>query len=411
MEIGTMSAQELAESFSNQGQTPEQIAAAATASTAAKETQGQQFQKFQQGVALGTKSSEEMAADLIANPVKTVVDNTGKTPEQIAEAKVVQDAIDEKAKGGRPKTKIEDSFKQGLDKLFKEQKLDPFSDNTETGYIVPETWEDVVELIDENKKNWINASKAKDRTELFNEILSTKSPAMKFLIENSETYKDPSELIPLLTAVQNLEYSNNLDPANAEDQVAIIRASLSIQGLSIEDIETEIEDLKERGKMETRASSLKPVLDRYNEAQTERVLQAKQADDQKKEIFWNTYYQNLEENVFKAKDIDGVKLKNEHKQLIASTLVPDEKLGGLPIYTIIDKLVAAGDFKKLSKIALLSVDEKLFDTYFLAKKADVKVEGIQRILRQSGTSSNTTDLDTDETKPKPIKKSQYGFFG
>ena len=105
-------------------------------------------------------------------------------------------------------------------------------------------------------------------------------------------------------------------------------------------------------------------------------------------------------------------MKNEHKQLIASTLVPDESLGGLPIYTIIDKLVAAGDFKKLSKIALLSVDEKLFDTYFLTNKANKVADNVQKTLRQSGVKTNTTDFEVEEQKPRTIKKnSSYGYFG
>ena len=155
MEIGTMSAEELAKSFSNGGQNQNQ--------NQQNQNQQQQSQQQQsQPVEVGVKSSEELAAEAIEKAKNGDVDTTGKTPEEIEAAKV-QAEIDAKAKGGRPKTKLDDSFKQGFDKLFKEQKLDPFSDGTDTGYIVPETWEDVVEVIEENKKNWIDASKAKDK--------------------------------------------------------------------------------------------------------------------------------------------------------------------------------------------------------------------------------------------------------
>lgn len=103
-----------------------------------------------------------------------------------------------------------------------------------------------MELIEDNKEDWTEASKAKDKQqELFDEIVATKSPAWQFIIENSELYKDPADLIPLLTAVQNIEYSAALDPSK-EDQEKIVRASLSIQGIPAESIEAEIEDLKER---------------------------------------------------------------------------------------------------------------------------------------------------------------------
>lgn len=389
-----MSAEELAQSFSSQNQQQQQ------------QTPQNPLVPQKEEAIIGSKTSEELAAEQAANPKdKLNQDGTQKTLEQLAaEAEI------EKNKGGATKTKLDDSFKQGLDKLYQEKKLSLFSDGTDTGYLVPETWEDMVEVLDENKRIWEEGSKAKDKEELLNEILATKSPAWQFLLQNSNTYKDPSELVPLLTAVQNEEYSASLDLKVVEDQEKIIKATLSIQGLPIESIQSEIEDLKERGKLETRALALKPVLDRYNESQTQKILQQQQEKDNKKNVFWNGYYQSLEQNIFKAKNIDGVELKNEHKQLIASALIPDKELGGLPIYTIIDNLVAKGDFKVLSKLALLGIDEKLFDTYFLTQKVDKKVDTVQKVLRQQGTTAQTTDFESEQNKPKPIKK-QYGYFG
>lgn len=408
MEIGTMSAAEFAENFAkgaNQNQNTNPLTQTPTQTVVNQP--------------IGDLSSEDLAKKAAEGTITpaaastTKPDGTQKTPEELEadkEAAKVQLDLDAK-KAGRPKTKLEDSFKQGLDKLFKENKLNPYSDGTESGYVIPETWEDVVELIEDNKKNWADSSKAKDEQELLDRIYASKSPAWQFLMQNSELYSDPSELVPLLTAVQNIEYSNSLDLSKEEDQENTIRATLSLQGLAAGDIESEITDLKERGKLKDRSTALKPILDRYNEATASKILEEKQAQDQQKAVFWNGYYKNLEDNIFRAKDIDGVKLKNEHKQLIAATLIPDEKIGGLPIYTIIDNLVAKNDFKLLSKIALLGVDEKLFDSYFLTKKADAKADGIQKVLRQVGTSSNATDLEADDvTKTRPIRKSGYGWF-
>ena len=97
--------------------------------------------------------------------------------------------------------------------------------------------------------------------------------------------------------------------------------------------------------------------------------------------------------------------------MIASVLLPDEKLGGLPIYTMIDDLVAKGNFKTLAKIALLGSDEQVFDNYFLTKKAEKAAGAVQRVLRQNGTTSNSTEFDDQGQKVKPIKKPSYGYFG
>lgn len=404
MEIGTMSAEELANSFQGQTQNQNQD----KQPTTEQPKVGDNFKSFQE---LATsKTADEIAQEFKDGTQKPTEDNsTAKTPEQI-EAEKVAGEVEAKKPSTSQKTKMDDTFKSGLDKLFKEQKLNPYSDGTETGYIVPETYEDLYELLEENKKSWIESSKAKDREELISEVLATKSPAWQFLIQNSDLYKDPADLIPLLNSVQNQEYSNSLDPKNEGDQEKIVRAALSIQGLSPQDIEDEIADLKDREILAKRSESLKPVLDKYNEQVTTSVLEEKVLENQKNEEFWNNHYQNLENTVFKSKDLDGVKLKNEHKQLIASTLIPDKKIGGLPIYTIIDNLIAEGKFVTLSKIALLGLDEKLYDNYFLSAKADKKAEGIQKVLRQSGTNSTSSEVDED-TKIKTIKKSNYGYFG
>lgn len=411
MEIGTMSAEELAKSFSgsqNQNQPQNQPP---VQNPPSQQTIIQEFVK--PTTVLTEKSAEELAKEFEEGKQKPA-ENSGeqKTPEQIAaEKEAVEKAEGEKNKGGRPKTKLDDSFKQGLDKLFKEQKLNPYSDGTETGYVIPETFEDVLDLIEDNKKSWIEQAKSVEKEELINEILATKSPAWQFLIQNADLYKDPAELVPLLTAVQNQQYSDSLDVSQEEDQEKIVRASLSIQGLPPQTIEDEIADLKERGKLGTRAEVLKPVLDKFNQEQTAQVLRQKEEEQLKTQEFWNTHFQNLEETVFKSKDIDGAKLKNEHKQLIAAALIPDERIEGLPIYAMIDNLLASGDFKRLSKIVLLANDEKLFDSYFLTKKAEKAAEGVQRVLRQSGVTSNATELDDNQPKVNPIRRSSYGYFG
>lgn len=398
MEIGTMSAEEFAKSFSqNQNQNQGQ-------------NQGQQQQQNNQVTqeVTGNKSAEEIAEEF-KKGLQNSTDNT-KTPEEKAEdeRKTAELAAAEAAKAN--KVKLDDGFKQTLDKLFKENKLSPYSDGTETGYVLPETFDEVLELIEDNKKSWIESAKAKDQEELIEEVLSKKSPAWQFLIKNSELYENPADLVPLITAVQNQEYSNNLDPTNEADQEKIIRASLSIQGLPASAIEEEITDLKERDRLGKKASDLKPVLDKYNAEQTAKELGKKTEENKKTKEFWDKYYNNLEETVFKSKDLDGVKLKNEHKQLIASALIPNDEIGGLPIYSIIENLVATGNLKVLSKMTLLGLDESLFDNYFITNKADKKAESVQRVLRQQNTGSGSSDSDQAQ-KINPIKKSSYGYFG
>ena len=405
MEVGQMSAAELAETF-KAAPVVEPIIEPVAPAVAPVEKFGDNFNKFkEEDDEFAGMSSSEMAAAKAAKELE--VDTTGKTPEEIAAAKLVSETKVTKTS----KTKLDDNFKQGLDKLFKEQKLDPFAGDDPDSYIIPETWEEVVELMDENKRNWIESSKAKDRNELYNEILSNKSPAFQFVMEQASRFSSPSEMIPLLTAVQNQEFSYSLDPTVEEDQVQIIRSTLAIQGLSPSDIEAEIADIQDRGKTESRAVALKPVLDKYNQAQTQRILDETEAEEVKKKEYWDGYYSTLEDDIFKSKDIDGIKIKNEHKQLIARSLIPDEEIGGLPIYTLIDDLVAKKDFKTLSKIVLMGLDEKLYDSYFVTGKVSKSAEGVQRVLRQQKTSGGANEPIVEPVRPNTIKKNEYGIFG
>lgn len=395
MQLETMSSEELAASFLEKNQ-----------------NQNSPVQKTNalEPLFFGGKSSEQLAAEFEQNKNNPDLapDAVQKTPEQIAEAAAVKAELEANKKPSN-KTKLDDSFKQGLDRLFKEQKLNPYSDGTETGYVLPETFEEVLELIEDNKNSWIESAKNEDKQKVFEEFLSTQTPAFQFLIQNSNKYRNPEELIPLLTAVGNQEFSDSLDITEEADQETIIRSVLSLQGLQLSAIEDEISDLKERGRLESRASSLKPVLDKYNEQKTQVILQEKAVQEEKDQKFWNDYYSSLEETLFKAKEIDGIKLKTEHKQTIAKILVPDDSIGGLPIYTIIDNLIAKKDFVTLSKIALLGSDAKLFDSYFVGEKANKKADGIQKVLRQSGVSANPTEGD-HESKLQTIQKSKYGFY-
>jgi hypothetical protein len=94
-------------------------------------------------------------------------------------------------------------------------------------------------------------------------------------------------------------------------------------------------------------------------------------------------------------------MKDEHKQYIASTLVPDENLGGLPIYTIIDNLLQKGDFDTLARIALLGSNPQIHDNYYNTKNSNEVAASLQRTLRTANTPKTGSVVNDDYSNQSP----------
>ena len=164
------------------------------------------------------------------------------------------------------KEKLDESTKQAITKLIELGELKPFEDNKY------ETVNDMQELIRENKNDW----KQETYQEVEKEFYSNKSPMWQTLLQYAEDNKNPADVLSLLSDVNEYQAIQSLSLDTPENQEYIIGASLSLQGLSEDIIKSEIEDLKDRNKLEERAKVLKPALEKYNQDLIEQRLQDKQ---------------------------------------------------------------------------------------------------------------------------------------
>lgn len=306
----------------------------------------------------------------------------------------------ETASKGRPKDKLDNSDLASIQLLIDNGKLQPWV-NDKNEIILPTTRQELLELMDEN----LETISQNTYQEVAQNFYQTKSPVWQQLLKYSETARSLDEVAPLFAAMQDMETIQTLNTEDESHQEYIIRQYGMLNGLDAETIDADIEDYKERGKLQERAEKLKPSLDRYNEQRVQQELAKKQQEEQQKQYLLQTHYNNVVENVINKKEINGIKLKNEHKQYVASTLVPDENIGGLPIYTLVDNLLQKGDFDTLTRIALLATNPELHDTYYNNKNANTIAANLQRTLRTANTQS-TNSITQDEyhnhQKPQSI---------
>ena len=108
-------------------------------------------------------------------------------------------------------------------------------------------------------------------------------------------------------------------------------------------------------------------------------------------------------------DIDGIGLSKEDRALVASSLVIDQNLGGLPIYNYIDELVGQGDITTLAKIALLAMDSNKFDQYYSSRTASKTAKALQKTLK-TNLSSSTTSQNSSTPSSNNFNTSGYGVF-
>ncbi|TXI87032.1 MAG: hypothetical protein E6Q36_08215 [Chryseobacterium sp.] len=329
--------------------------------------------------------SGKTAAELLKEKQEQVVEEvTPKEGEDIVETEEAPTG-----KGGRPSNKLPDDFSNIIAQLEERNVLKGFDDGEY------KTIDDFVALLEANSETKIEGYQKEAEQRIFNSM----SPAMKAIFDYAQMgVQRPEQLLPLITAADNLNYSTSLDANNPEHHQAIVRNGLAIQGLSAEDIEAEIKDLMESdGKLEKRAAALKPVLDKYNTKQVEDLYRAQQQEQQKERAFWESHRKEVSKQILESPTVSDLKLKRDHRETAAYFLNPDPAMGGLPIYALIDDLIEKKQFGLLTEIVLLGLNKKDYQSYTTTAAVQKSNEQLVRKLKDSATSS------TSETNSQPVK--------
>ena len=109
----------------------------------------------------------------------------------------------------------------------------------------------------------------------------------------------------------NIENFSEMDLSQEGNQVAVIKQALQDQGFDPEDVETEVERLKNYGDLETVATKHHKVLVKKEAQKLAQLEQKAEVELQQKAAVKNQYIQNVQtilQDKLKAKEFDGIPL-------------------------------------------------------------------------------------------------------
>jgi len=228
------------------------------------------------------------------------------------------DADDEPAPGkGRPKTE-KSGLVEFLKKRIESKEMFAFDDYDETKqdlgeYLGSLSEKDVDELWQANMDNLKQEVASKTPKEFFESLPGELQYAAKYVMDGGQDLKG------LFQALAAVEQVRELDPAQEEDREVIVRSYLQARGESPEDIEDEINTLKDLNTLEKKAKQYKPKLD----AMQEEIVQSRIAEQELRQEQQQQAAQAYTQNVYEAlrpAEINGLKLDKKTQAMLYTGL-------------------------------------------------------------------------------------------
>ena len=135
---------------------------------------------------------------------------------------------------------------------------------------------------------------------------------------------DPKDYFGTFNQIQSFA---EMDLTQENNQISVLKQALADQGFDKEDIDTEVERIKNYGDLETVATKHHKVLIKKEAAKLQQIEQQKEAQLQQQQAIKQQYYQNvnsvLQEKI-KAKEFDGIPINPKLAGELQDFLVTDK---------------------------------------------------------------------------------------
>jgi hypothetical protein len=135
---------------------------------------------------------------------------------------------------------------------------------------------------------------------------------------------DPKEYFGAYNQIQSF---TEMDLSQENNQVAVIRQALTDQGFDKEDVDTEVERLKNYGDLENVATKHHKVLVKKESAKLQQMEKEKESQLQQQQAIKQQYYQNVNQvlqDKLKAKEFDGIPINPKLAGELQDFLVTDK---------------------------------------------------------------------------------------
>jgi len=257
-------------------------------------------------------SKENVDTSFLDKPTsKEEVAKKEEVDETIAELDSLISQEEDAGNKGRPKVD-----KSGLaelaTKMIEEGTLIPFDDEKSLDEY---TTKDFRELFEANFQERENKIRQDTPREFFEALPEELQYAAKYVADGG------TDLKGLFRTLAQVEEIRQLDPTDEYDQAEIARQYLHATRFgTAEEIESEIEDWSDMGKLEQKANQFKPKLDKMQESVIAQQLanqeQRKNQQAQAAKVYTDSVY-----NTLSTSELSGIKLDRKTQSLLYSGLV------------------------------------------------------------------------------------------
>jgi hypothetical protein len=226
---------------------------------------------------------------------------------------LLESSIEESSKnpGGRP-TLTKDVMIETANKLIEKGLLFPFDDGKKLEEYSQADWEELLEA---------NFTEREDR--LLEEVPATFYQSLPNELKRAYEYvaNGGTDLKNMFRALAAAEEVKELDTRSSEGQESIVRSYFqATQYGTAEEIEEEIEALRDRGDLQTKAERFKPRLDQMQEKVVQSRIQQQEKTKQQQEAQAKLYQDNVY-GALSGGELNGIKLDNKMQNLLFSGLV------------------------------------------------------------------------------------------
>ena len=291
-------------------------------------------------------------------------------------------------------------WQEALEKEFNSENPSLIGWEGEDGkFIVPKTFDELKELINENKKYEIEESKKAWEAE----TLSDLSPQVKSIMEYAKA--GGKDVTPLLEAWGTVESISQLDPSNVLDAEELVRYDLELKGLDQDDVEEQLDFLKSTGKITAKAASIKPKLEeqeilriqQMEEVQRQRTAQL-QANKQKYQVNMSKAI----DTAFSDKTLSNTIKHSIFEPVYESAFRPGTKVTGFQ-RSLEEIQLNPSKNEHFAEVALLVSDrDKFFEVYGNKIKRDVTADTVKK-LKFSKNTNQTSEEEVSLGQRKQLK--------
>lgn len=278
-------------------------------------------------------------------------------------------------------------------KFLKEKELINFDEEL-TNEITDEEVEELLETkFEESIENRLE--------DMFEDLPDYVKEMNRIALKNGDVLGYLKALVPI-----EMDIDRELNMEEEDDQELVVRRKLYKQGYSKDYVDTQIEFLKDTGKLKIIAEEENSKDEKEREAERKRI--AKQAEDNKRLEKENTIKakRRVSEYIDKITDVNGIPLNKDLKKILPSYIM--EKTYKLPNGTEIsefqsDLFQALSDQNIALQLALLLKKRDKngnFDFSFIAKEAETTVT--KKIKEDIRRQKDTISASGGSSQKKPL---------